>query len=88
MSENSAEKIATYLSGIVQGLVANKEAVSVEFKKDDMGVLFTVHLDPDDAGKVIGRGGNTAKAIRTIAYSVGFMNDMKASVQFDVPDVR
>lgn len=81
------EEIKLWLTNIVKGVVDNPDEVDIEVKKDDMGVLFTVHVDPKDAPKILGRQGRTAKAIRTLLYTKGYMHDMRASLKFDVPDL-
>lgn len=80
-------EISKWLEEIVRGLVSNPDEVKVTAKKDDMGVLFTVHVDPADAGKALGREGRTAKAIRTLLYTKGYAHDMRASLKFDVPEL-
>ena len=81
------EETQKWLTDLVRGLVANKDAVKVDVKEDHMGVLFTVHVDDSDAAKVVGREGKTAKAVRTLLYCVGYAHDMRASVKFDVPSI-
>ena len=51
---------------LIQELVDDPDAVSVDEDFDDRGPRYTVHVAPDDMGKVIGRGGRTAKAIRSV----------------------
>jgi uncharacterized protein len=51
---------------LVQELVDDPDAVSVTEDYDDRGPRYTVSVAPDDMGKVIGRGGRTAKAIRLV----------------------
>ncbi|HEX6399386.1 MAG TPA: KH domain-containing protein [Actinomycetota bacterium] len=51
---------------IVQELVDDPDAVTVVEDRDDRGPRYRVRVAPDDMGKVIGRAGRTAKAIRTV----------------------
>lgn len=51
---------------IVQELVDDTDAVMVTEDRDDRGPRYRVRVAPDDMGKVIGRAGRTAKAIRTV----------------------
>ena len=51
---------------LVQELVDEPDAVSVEETFDERGPRYRVRVAPEDMGKVIGRGGRTAKAIRTV----------------------
>ncbi|HET9671235.1 MAG TPA: KH domain-containing protein [Actinomycetota bacterium] len=51
---------------IVQELVDDPDAVEVSEDRDDRGSRYRVRVAPDDMGKVIGRAGRTAKAIRQV----------------------
>ena len=56
------------LIGIAQGLVEDKSAVSVERDEpnEEGIVVYHLHVAPDDMGRVIGKQGKIAKAIRTV----------------------
>jgi predicted RNA-binding protein YlqC (UPF0109 family) len=54
---------------LAQELVEKKEAIKVETIERDRSMVFELTVDPDDLGRVIGRGGRTAKAIRTVLDS-------------------
>lgn len=51
---------------LARELVERKDAVKVEAIERDRSTVFELTVDPDDLGRVIGRGGRTAKAIRTV----------------------
>ena len=51
---------------LARELVERKDAVKVEAIERDRSTVFELIVDPDDLGRVIGRGGRTAKAIRTV----------------------
>ncbi len=74
------------LEYIVKMLVENKEAVKVGHKVDEMGVLLTVECDKADMGKIIGREGNTAKAIRTIMRAYGMGQQQRINVKIAEPE--
>jgi uncharacterized protein len=59
------------LEFIARELVDEPDAVRVEEVKDARGVLLTLRVAPDDMGKVIGRGGRTARAIRSVVKAGG-----------------
>ena len=59
------------LDYLVRELVDDPDAVRIEEAEDDRGVVFTLRVGPDDMGKVIGRGGRTARAIRTVMKAAG-----------------
>jgi len=51
-----------------------------------MGVLLTLDVHPDDMGKIIGRSGNTAKAIRTLLRVVGMKNNARVNLKINEPE--
>jgi uncharacterized protein len=51
---------------LARELVENKDAVKVDALERDRSTVFELTVDPDDLGRVIGRGGRTAKAFRTV----------------------
>ena len=53
---------------------------------DEMGVLMTLSVNPVDMGKVIGRSGNTAKAIRTLLRVVGMKNNARVNLKINEPE--
>jgi predicted RNA-binding protein YlqC (UPF0109 family) len=59
------------LDYLVRELVDEPDAVQIEEAQDDRGVVYTLHVGPDDVGKVIGRGGRTVRAIRTVMKAAG-----------------
>lgn len=73
------------LTNIAKGLVNNPDAVNVTVDEaDDEGiVVYHLHVDPDDMGRVIGKQGRIAKAIRVVMRSVANRNDQKISVEID-----
>ena len=56
---------------LVSELVDDPDSVEVTESEDDRGYRYTVHVAPDDMGKVIGKGGRTAKAIRAVVREQG-----------------
>jgi predicted RNA-binding protein YlqC (UPF0109 family) len=71
------------LEHLVRGIVDNPEDVRVSAKTLRRGDLLEVRVHPDDLGRVIGRGGRTARALRTVigALATG------GPVRVDVVDV-
>jgi hypothetical protein len=51
-----------------------------------MGVLLTLDVHAEDMGKIIGRSGNTAKAIRTLLRVVGMKNDARVNLKINEPE--
>lgn len=84
MSESYSDK--EFLEYVVKSLVDNPNAVKVSRVVDEMGVLLTLDIDPADMGKVIGRMGNTAKAIRTLLRVVGMKNNARVNLKINEPE--
>jgi predicted RNA-binding protein YlqC (UPF0109 family) len=74
-----------FLEFVVKGLVDYPEAVKVERTVDEMGVLLTLDVDARDMGKVVGRSGNTAKAIRTLLRVVGMKHNARVNLKINEP---
>lgn len=64
-------------------LVDEPDAVEVTETHDDRGLLLRVRVAEGELGKVIGRGGRTAKAIRTLARAAGVRSGSHVAVDFD-----
>lgn len=80
------EKDQQFLEFVVTELVDNPDDVKVNRTVDEMGVLLTLDVHPDDMGKIIGRSGNTAKAIRTLLRVVGMKNDARVNLKINEPE--
>lgn len=80
------EKDAAFLEYVVKALVDHPEEVHIERKVDEMGVLVTLDVHPDDMGNIIGRNGSTAKAIRTLLRVIGFQNNARVNLKINEPD--
>lgn len=80
------EKDAQFLDFVVKALVDNQNAVTIGRTVDEMGVLLTLTVGPEDMGKVIGRQGNTAKAIRTLLRVVGMKNNARVNLKINEPE--
>jgi hypothetical protein len=59
------------LEHLVRGIVDNPDDVRVDLVTGRRGRVLEVRVNPDDLGKVIGRGGRTAKALRQIVTGIG-----------------
>ncbi|MEY3908333.1 MAG: hypothetical protein RLZZ90_240 [Actinomycetota bacterium] len=74
--------LAAALEHLVKGIVDNSDDATVTARSTSRGDLLEVHVHPDDLGRVIGRNGRTAKALRTV---VNALADGK-KVRVDVVD--
>lgn len=84
MTDN--EKDREFVEYVVKMLVDKPEAVKVERKIDEMGVLITLDVDPADMGMVIGREGMTAKALRTLLRVIGARNNARVNLKINEPE--
>jgi predicted RNA-binding protein YlqC (UPF0109 family) len=80
------ERDQQFLEYIIKALVDNPDDVKINRTVDEMGVLLTLGVNQDDMGKVIGRSGATAKAIRTILRVVGMKNDARVNLKIEEPE--
>lgn len=80
------EKDQAFLESLVKELVDNPEDVKVTRAVDEMGVLLTLDINAEDMGKIIGRSGNTAKAIRTLLRVVGMKNNARVNLKINEPE--
>ncbi len=67
---------------IIKNLVDNEEKVSISEKSDDKTITYEVKVDKDDMGKVIGKQGKMAKAIRVVMKAVAVKEHKKVNVEF------
>ena len=75
-----------FLEYVVKSLVEHPSDVKVTRVVDEMGVLITLDVNPGDMGKIIGREGNTAKAIRTLLRVVGMKNNARVNLKINEPE--
>ncbi len=75
-----------FLEFVIKSLVDKADKVKINRTVDEMGVLLTLDVDPEDMGKIIGRQGNTAKAIRTLLRVVGMKNNSRVNLKINEPE--
>lgn len=80
------ERDQQFLEYVVKELVDNPDSVKVNRTVDQMGVLLTLDVHPADMGKIIGRSGNTAKAIRTLLRVVGMKYEARVNLKINEPE--
>jgi uncharacterized protein len=83
MSNDTALEFLDY---VIKGLVDHPSDVKITKTIDEMGVLMTLDLNPEDMGKIIGRKGATAKAIRTLLRVVGMKNNARVNLKINEPN--
>jgi predicted RNA-binding protein YlqC (UPF0109 family) len=70
-----------FIEFVVKSLVNNPDAVQVERRIDEKGVLLELTVDPEDLGRVIGKRGGTAQSIRTLLRALGTKNDARYNLK-------
>ncbi len=83
MSKESSDK--EFLEFIVKNLVDNPDSVEVERKVDEMGVLLSLKVHPDDMGQIIGKEGSTARAIRNLVRIIGLKQKARVNLKIVEP---
>ena len=79
------ERDTQFLDYVIKALVENPDAVKINRTVDEMGVLLTLSVSPDDMGKIIGRDGNIAKALRTLLRVVGMKHNARVNLKINEP---
>lgn len=84
MAENFQDQ--EFVEFVVKSLVDNPDDVSVDRTVDEMGVLLTLKVNPQDMGYVIGRQGQSARALRTLLRIVGARNNARVNLKIYEPE--
>ena len=70
-----------FIEYVVKSLVSKPDAVVVDRKVDDKGVLLTLTVDPEDLGRVIGKRGATAQSLRTLLRALGTKQEARFNLK-------
>lgn len=82
MSNNTDKE---FLENIVKSLVDHPEDVKIDRSVDEMGVLLSLKVNPEDMGQIIGKSGSTARAIRSLVRIVGLKNHARVNLKIEEP---
>ncbi|MFH1657064.1 MAG: KH domain-containing protein [bacterium] len=82
MANNSDKE---FLENIVKSLVDHPEDVKIDRSVDEMGVLLSMKVNPEDMGQIIGKSGSTARAIRSLVRIVGLKNHARVNLKIEEP---
>lgn len=82
----AAEQDQQLVETIVKAIVGNPNDVKIDRTVDERGVLLTLNVNASDVGYVIGKQGQTAKAIRTIAKAIGAKNNARVNLKINEPE--
>lgn len=80
-----AEKEQEFLEYVVAAIVDNPDDVEIIRTVDERGVLLELTVNPDDMGKIIGKAGATAKALRTLLRVMGAKYDARFNLKITEP---
>ena len=75
-----------FLEYIVKALVDHPDDVKIDRKVDEMGVLLTLQVNPEDMGQIIGKAGSTARAIRSLVRIIGLKNHARVNLKIEEPE--
>lgn len=78
MSNSIDQQFVEY---VVKSLVSKPDAVKIERRIDEKGVLLELTVDPEDLGRVIGKRGATAQSLRTLLRALGTKNDARYNLK-------
>lgn len=82
----SDEQALVYLKGIIVPLLAKPVLLSLVHTSDDRGLFIKIAVCKEDMGRIIGKGGEAAKAIRRLVRQYGLTVGVKVSLRFDEPE--
>lgn len=86
MTDDRPSHDVEFVEYVVKSIVDHPDDVKVERKIDEMGVLITLVVHPEDMGQVIGRQGATAKSIRTLLRVIGARNNARVNLKIQEPE--
>ncbi len=85
MTDTSQTADRDFVEFVVKQIVDNPDDVVVEREVDEMGVLLTLKVHKDDMGKIIGKSGQTAKALRILLRIIGSKNNARVNLKIVEP---
>jgi predicted RNA-binding protein YlqC (UPF0109 family) len=74
-----------FIETAIKAIVDHPEAVIIERKVDELGVLITLTVHKDDMGQVIGKSGQTAKALRILLRVIGSKHNARVNFKIEEP---
>ncbi|MBI4975356.1 KH domain-containing protein [Candidatus Peregrinibacteria bacterium] len=80
------EKDLEFVRFIISQIVEKPDEIKLTRVVDEMGVLITLEVNKEDMGKIIGKGGQTAKAIRTLLRIIGSKNNARVNLKIVEPN--
>ncbi|TSC53570.1 MAG: hypothetical protein LiPW39_189 [Parcubacteria group bacterium LiPW_39] len=75
-----------FVEFVIKSIVDHPDEVKTDRVIDEMGVLLTLKVNPEDMGQVIGRQGGTARAIRTLLRVIGAKHNARVNFKIEEPE--
>lgn len=82
----ATQKDQEFLEFVIKEIVSHPKDVKVERTVDEMGVLLTLKVNSEDMGQVIGREGQTARAVRTLLRTIGAKLNARLNLKIEEPE--
>lgn len=80
------EQDVEFLEYVIKSIVDHPDDVKVDRTVDEMGVLLSLTVNPEDMGQIIGRSGATAKSVRTLLRVIGARNNARVNLKIIEPE--
>jgi predicted RNA-binding protein YlqC (UPF0109 family) len=84
MAKETADQ--EFLEYLIKALVDHPDDVKIDRKVDEMGVLLSLKVNPEDMGQIIGKAGSTARSIRSLVRIVGLKNHARVNLKIEEPE--
>lgn len=75
-----------FLRYVLESIIEDRDALVIESKVDELGILLTVRVSERDMGKLIGKGGQTVKALRTLLRLIGGNAQQRVNLKILEPE--
>lgn len=87
MTDTTTQQIPglEFLTYVLQSIVDDRDELKIDGRIDDLGVLLTVQVSERDMGKLIGKGGQTVKALRTLIRVIGGNSSQRVNIKILEP---
>lgn len=86
--ENEYSTAKEFLEYILRNILTDQDEFHVEQTIDSLGVLLEVKVSEQDMGKLIGKGGQTIKSIRTLLRLIGAKSDQRINLRVSEPSLQ
>lgn len=83
---SNAQPDQDFIEYVIKQIVEHPDQVEITRTVDDLGVLITLKVSKEDMGKIIGKDGQTAKALRTLLRIVGSKHNLRVNLKIVEPE--